>query len=119
MAITLGKDCTISIGGNIASARNVSLSYSVRTIDVEEYGSREAAVYPVGVEATVSVEFNDSADLTGAYSLVTAGTPITVSGGAGAWSFLAVITSISESDPIDGVATFQVEARLTRAGLRV
>ncbi len=118
MAITLGKDCTISIGGNIASARNVSLSYSVRTIDVEEYGSREAAVYPVGVEATVSVEFNDTADLTGAYSLVTAGTPITVSGGAGAWSFLAVITSISESDPIDGVATFQVEARLTRAGLR-
>jgi hypothetical protein len=118
VAITLGKDCTISIGGNIASARNVSLSYSVRTIDVEEYGSREAAVYPVGVEATVSVEFNDTADLTGAYSLVTAGTPITVSGGAGAWSFLAVITSISESDPIDGVATFQVEARLTRAGLR-
>ena len=85
---------------------------------MEEYGSREAAVYPVGVEATVSVEFNDSADLTGAYSLVTAGTPITVSGGAGSWSFLAVITSISETDPIDGVATFQVEARLTRAGLR-
>jgi hypothetical protein len=118
VAITLGKDCSISIGGNIASARNVSLSYSVRTIDVEEYGSREAAVYPVGVEATVSVEFNDTADLTNAYSLVTAGTPITVSGGAGAWSFLAVITSISETDPIDGVATFNVEARLTRAGLR-
>ena len=118
MAITLGKDCTISIGSTIASARNATLSYSVRTIDVEEYGSREAAVYPVGVEATVSVEFNDTADLTGTYSLVTAGTPITVSGGAGSWSFLAVITSISESDPIDGVATFQVEARLTRAGLR-
>ena len=50
--------------------------------------------------------------------MVTAGTPITVSGGAGAWSFLAVITSISESDPIDGVATYTVEARLTRAGLR-
>jgi hypothetical protein len=118
VAITLGKDCSISIGGNIASARNVSLSYSVRTIDVEEYGSREAAVYPVGVEATVSVEFNDTADLGGVYGMVTAGTPITVSGGAGAWSFLAVITSISETDPIDGVATFNVEARLTRAGLR-
>ena len=118
MAITLGKDCSISIDGNIASARNVSLSYSVRTIDVEEYGSREAAVYPVGVEATVSVEFNDSADLGGVYGMVTDGRPITVSGGAGSWSFLAVITSISETDPIDGVATFQVEARLTRAGLR-
>jgi hypothetical protein len=119
VAITLGKDCSISIDGNIASARNVSLSYSVRTIDVEEYGSREAAVYPVGVEATVSVEFNDAADLGSVYGMVTAGTPITVSGGAGAWSFLAVVTSISETDPIDGVATYTVEARLTRAGLRL
>jgi len=118
VAITLGKDCTIALGNQILSARSVSLAYSVRTIDVEEYGSREAAVYPVGVEASVSVEFNDTADLAGAYQLVTAGTPITVSGGAGNWSFLAVITSISESDPIDGVATFTVEARLTRAGLR-
>jgi hypothetical protein len=118
VAITLGKDCTISIGSTIASARNATLSYSVRTIDVEEYGSREAAVYPVGVEASVSVEFNDSADLGGVYSLVTSGSPVTISGGAGAWSFLGVITSISESDPIDGVATYTVEARLTRAGLR-
>jgi hypothetical protein len=118
VAITLGKDCTIAIGNTIASARNVSFSYSVRTIDVDEYGSREAAVYPVGVEATVSVEFNDSADLSGAYSLVTSGAPVTISGGAGSWSFLGVITSISESDPIDGVATYTVEARLTRQGLR-
>ena len=122
MAITLGKDCKIRLGNQegtfIGSARNVSLSYSVRTIDVEEYGSREAAVYPVSVEAAVSVEFNDESDLTGAYSLVTAGTEITVAGGAGEWSFLAVVTSISESCPIDGVATFTVEARLTRAGLR-
>jgi hypothetical protein len=41
-----------------------------------------------------------------------------VSGGAGAWSFPAVVTSISESDPIDGVATFTVEARVTRANLK-
>jgi hypothetical protein len=119
VSITLGKDCLISIGGNIASARNVSLSYSVRTIDVDEYGSREAAVYPVGVEASVSVEFNDSDDLSGAYSLVISGNPVEITGGAGNWSFLAVITSISESDPIDGVATYTVEARLTRAGLRI
>jgi len=118
VAITLGKDCTISIGSTIASARHATLAYSVRTIDVEEYGSREAAVYPVGVEASVSVEFNDSADLGGVYSLVTSGSPVTISGGAGSWSFLGVITSISESDPIDGVATYTVEARLTRAGLR-
>ena len=118
MAITLGKDCTISVGGNIASARSVSLSYSVRTIDVEEYGVRTACVYPVGYEANVSVEFNDAADLGSVYTWITGGTQIVVSGGAGSWSFPAVITGVTESDPIDGVATFTVEARLTRTGLR-
>jgi hypothetical protein len=118
VAITLGKDCAISVGGTIVSARSVSLAYSVRTIDVEPYGSRDAAVYPVGYEATVSVEFNDSADLGSVYSWITGGTEIQVSGGAGSWAFPAVITGVTESDPIDGVATFTVEARLTRQGLR-
>lgn len=119
MAITLGKDCSISIGGAIVSARSVSLSYSVRTIDVEPYGSRDAAVYPIGYEGTVSVEFLDSADLGSVYSWITNGTEITVTGGSGNWSFPAVITGVTETCPIDGVATFTVEARLTRAGLRV
>jgi hypothetical protein len=118
VAITLGKDCTISVGGNIASARSVSLSYSVQTIDVQEYGVRTAAVYPIRYEGQVSVEFNNSSDLGSLYSMITAGTEITVSGGAGAWSFPAVITGASESDPIDGVATFTVEARMTKLGLR-
>jgi hypothetical protein len=118
VAITLGKDCVISVGGAILSARSVSLSYSARTIDVEEYASRSAAVYPVGYEATVSVEFNDPTDLGSVYSFLTNGTEITVTGGAGAWSFPAVITGVTETDPLDGVATFTVEARLTRLGLR-
>jgi len=29
-----------------------------------------------------------------------------------------VVTGISETDPLDGVATFTVEAKLTRQGLR-
>lgn len=119
MAITLGKDCSISIGGAIVSARSVSLAYSVRTIDVEPYGARDAAVYPIGYEATVSVEFLDSSDLGSVYSWITGGTEITVTGGSGNWSFPAVITGVTETCPIDGVATFTVEARLTRSGLRV
>lgn len=118
MAITLGKDVTVSIGGSVASARSAQFSYSVATIDVQEYGVRTAAVYPVRYEGQVSLEFNDAADLGTLYSMITAGTEITVSGGAGAWSFPAVITGASESDPIDGVATFTVEARMTKLGLR-
>lgn len=119
MAITLGKDVTVSVGGNVASARSASFSYSVNTIDIGEYGVRAAAVYPISYTGTVSLEFNDSSDLGSLYSMITDGTEITVSGGAGAWSFPAVVTGASESASIDGVATFTVEAQMTRLGTRV
>lgn len=117
MAITLGKDCSVSIGGTIASARSVSFSASARTIDVEPFGSREAAVYSVGWDATVSVEFLDSDSISVRDSLISGGL-VSVSGGAGGWSFDAVVTSVTESDPIDGVATYTAECKLTRSGLR-
>jgi hypothetical protein len=112
VAITLGKDCTVSCGGNIASARNVSFSTTARTIDIDEFASREAAVYSVGWDASVSIEFNDAADAVSLFQTLKDGTLVTVSGGAGGWSFPAIVTSISETDPIDGVATFTVEAKL-------
>lgn len=118
MAITLGKDCSISVGGNIASARNVTISGSARTIDIEEFGSRVNAVYSVGYDATVSVELNDSADAAGFFDQLQNGGEITVSGGSGGWSFPAVITGISETFSVDGVATFTIEAKMTRLGLR-
>ncbi len=114
MAITLGKDCTVSCGGTVASARSVTFSGTARTIEIEEFGSREAAVYSVGWDASVSIEFNDSSDLGGAFDALKDGTLLTVSGGAGGWSFPAIVTSVSETDPIDGVATFTVEAKLGR-----
>jgi len=118
VAITLGKDCAITVGNSIVSARSVTLDYTARTIDVEPYGSRVDAVYPVAYTGTVTVEFNDSSDLAGIYDAIVDGSEITVSGGAGNWQFPAVITRASESDPIDGVATFSVEARMTRQNLR-
>lgn len=117
MAITLGKDCSVSIGGTIASARNVSFSASARTIEVDAFFSREAAVYSVGWDATVSVEFLDS-DSIDVRSHLISGALVSISGGAGGWSFDAVVTSVTESDPIDGVATYTAECKLTRSGLR-
>lgn len=116
MAITLGKDCSISIGGNIASARSVTISESARTIDIEAFGSRLVEVYSTGYDATVSVELNDSADIS--FSQIQSGTSITVSGGSGGWSFPAVVTGIAETFSVDGVATFNVECKMTRTGLR-
>jgi hypothetical protein len=114
MAITLGKDCSIVIdGGTILSARNVQLTESARTIDVNPYGSRYAATYSTGYECTVSVELNDAADLGTAFQRMHTGGTFTVNGGAAGFSFLAVLTGITESDPIDGVATFTLEGKMT------
>lgn len=118
MAITLGKDCTVSVGGRSTSARNVSFSAAARTIDVDPFGARDNSVYSVGWDATVSVEFLDSSECSSVLAKLISGELMSVSGGAGGWSFDAVITGVSESDPIDGVATYTVEAKLTRSGLR-
>jgi hypothetical protein len=114
MAITLGKDCRISLdNGVIASARNVTLTESARTIDVNPYGSRYAATYSTGYECTVSVEFNDVDGLGTAFTKMHTGGTFQVSGGAAGFNFIAVLTGITETDPIDGVATFTLEGRMT------
>lgn len=118
MAITLGKDASVSVGGSIVGVRNVQFSSSARTIDVDEYGSRFVSVYQTGRDGSLSMEVNDNASLSSILTALNNGTEVTVSGGVGAWSFPAVITNISESAAIDGVVTFQVEARLTKSGLR-
>jgi hypothetical protein len=116
VAITLGKDATLTVGGGITSVRNVQWSASAVTIDVEPYGSRLRPVYSVGWAGSVSFEINDDSDLD--IDLLVNGTEVAVSGGEGGWSFEAVVTGISEMNPLDGVTTFQVECQLTQEGLR-
>jgi hypothetical protein len=118
VAITLGRNCSISVGGNVASARNVTISETARTIDIEEFGSRFNSVYSTGYDASVSVELNDGADTSGMFTALQAGTSITVSGGTGGWSFPAIVTGISETFSVDGVATFTIEAKMTKQGLK-
>ena len=119
MAITLGKDCYIRMdGGTITSARNVQLTETARTIEIGQYGSREAAVYSTGYECAVSVELNDVSEIMGGFQRIHSGTSFTVSGGAGGFSFEAIVMSISESDPIDGVVSCTIEGKMTKQGLR-
>lgn len=116
MAITLGKAATLTVGGAIASVRNVQWQATAKTIEVEPYGSRLQSVYSVGWSASVSFEINDDSDLD--IDLLVNGTEVAVSGGEGGWSFEAVVTGISEINPLDGVTTWQVECQLTQEGLR-
>lgn len=119
MPIMLGKDCSITLdNGVIASARNVTLSESARTIEINEFGSRYSAVYSTGYDCSVSVELNDPAEVGSAFSRLHAGTSFAVSGGAAGFNFRAVVTGITESDPIDGVVTCTIEAKMTHPSLR-
>jgi hypothetical protein len=119
VAITLGKDATISIGGvPPVGVRNVTWSSTARTIDIEPYGVRAHPVYSVGFDATLQMELNDGASVGTLITALNDGTQVTVSGGVGAWSLYAVITSVTESASVDGVITFQVEAKGTQNGVR-
>ena len=119
MAITLGKDATVSVGGAITGVRNVTFSSSARTIDVDEYGSRFVSVYQTGRDGSLSMEVNDDASISTLFTALNNGSEVAVSGNPGSWSFTAVITSISANAAVDGVVTFQVEAKMTRSGLRL
>lgn len=119
MGITLGKDATVSIDSNpVAGVRNVTFTSTARTIDIEAYGSRFVEVYSTGRDGVVSMECNDSEAVGDLLTALNNGTEVEVSGGEGGFLFAAVITSITETAPIDGVVTFQVEAKMTQTGLR-
>jgi hypothetical protein len=118
VAITLGKDVSVSLGGNIASAKSATFTETARTVSIERYGSRLDEVYSTGRSATVSVTLNDGSDSAALFSKLQSGAQITVSGGSGGWSFTAVVTSISESCSVDGVCEFTIEAQMTLGGLR-
>lgn len=120
MAITLGKDCTIVLAGHvIASARNVTISESARTIDVNAYGSRYAAVYSTGYDCSVSIELNDPNDIGNiGFLLLHTGQRFTVNGGAMGFSFQAVCTGITETDPLSDAVSCTIEAKMTDPRLR-
>lgn len=116
MAITLGRDCTLSVNGDSASARSVTVSETTEEIQVRPFGSREILAYTTGYALEVSVESIDSDFYDSAVGWCEAGTEISVSGTG--FSFTGVVASVSESQPLDDVVTFTVVFKKTYQGLR-
>lgn len=119
MAIQLGKDCAISVDGvTLLSARVVNVQRTARTIDVNEYGSRQVTSYPTGYETTVTVEVNDIDHADAAKPGIIDGLKFDlVSAGGSGLVMPCIVTSMSETQPVDGVVTYTIEARLTRFGI--
>lgn len=117
MAITLGRNTSVSVDGNLVSARNLTISYTAKLIDVNAANERMVQSYNCGYDATLSAEVNDPSDASGAISSIQSGSVVSCSGGASGISFQGVVTSVTETAPVDGVATVVIEARQGRPGL--
>lgn len=99
MAVTLGKDVTIT---GITNARSVTVNNSAAEIDVTKFGDTSRKYRKALVEQTVEVECVDDPG-------VDAGDEFTL-GGSSTGNVKYVVTSVAESDPIDGIKTFTVSA---------
>ena len=116
MAISLGKDCSVSINGTAVGARDVSISYDAQTIEVNEWMTTQRAKYPIGYGGKITVETIDDADVTGLITNLT-GTGATVSVSAGNISFTGIITSVTENTNLNDVRSFTVTAEIGKTGL--
>lgn len=103
MAITLGKDVTIT---GVTGARSVTVNNSAAEIDVTKFGDTSRKFRKALVEQTVEIECVDDPG-------VSAGGTFTL-GGTSTGNVLYIVTSVVRNDPIDGIATFTVSA--SRAG---
>lgn len=99
MAITLGKDVTIT---GITNARTVTVNNSAAEVDVTKLGDTSRKFLKALIEQTVEVECVDDPG-------VEVGNTFTLSG-ADTGNVIYVVTNVAEADPIDGIKTFTVSA---------
>ena len=100
MAITLGKDVTIT---GLTGARSVSVTNSAAEVDVTKFGDTARKFKKALIEQTVEVECVDDPG-------VAAGDTFTLGGSSTGNSIEFIVTSVARSEPIDGISTFTVSA---------
>jgi hypothetical protein len=100
VAITLGKDVTIT---GLTGARSVSVTNSAAEVDVTKFGDTSRKFRKAMIEQTVEVECVDDPG-------VAAGASFSLGGVTTGNAVEFIVTSVSRSDPIDGIRTFTVSA---------
>lgn len=100
MAITLGKDVTIT---GITNARSVTVNNTANEVDVTKFGDETRKFIKALVEQTVEVECVDDPS-------VEAGDTFTL-GGSSTGNVVYVVTNVARSEPIDGIITYTVSAQ--------
>ena len=117
MGISLGRDAGLTWGGvAVPGVRDVTVNYAAVTREFQPFGSRAIVSYQTGYSVTLTVETIDDAAASTAVAAGIAGTEIAVV--AGGHSFTAVVTGVSDAQPLEDRRAWAIEMRKTSAGLR-
>lgn len=105
MAITLGKDVTIT---GLTGARTITLNNTANEIDVTTFADGSAGFRKFKkalIEQTIEVECVDDPGVSNGASFTLTDTGLATNAGVE-----YVVTNIARSEPIDGIQTFTVSA---------
>ena len=117
MAISLGRDCSLSFNGvPVAGVRDVTIDETASTITVRPFGSRQSFRYQTGYEISATVETIDDAAAATAIAALESGSAIAVV--ATGATFAAIVTRVGDAQPLDGVRAFSIELAGTLATWR-
>jgi hypothetical protein len=101
--VILGKDVTI---GGVSNARSCTVNNSAAEVDVTKFGDTSRKFRKAMIEQTCELECVDDPG-------VDAGDTFTLTGTGTGASVVYIVTSVAESDPIDGIKTYTVSATRT------
>jgi len=100
--ITLGKDVSVT---GISNARSCTVTNTASEVDVTKFGDTSRKFRKALIEQTVEVECVDAPG-------VSVGGTFTI-GGTQTGNATYICTSVSESQPLDGITTFTVSGTRT------
>jgi hypothetical protein len=104
MAVTLGKDVTIS---GLSSARSITVNNTANEVDVTKFGDTFRTFVKAMVEQTIEVECVDAPGKD-------VGQTFTLTGTTTGNTIEFVVTNVAQSQPIDGIITYTVSAQRSK-----
>ena len=118
MAIYLGRNASVTWDGvAVPGIRDVQVSVAGTTREITPFGSRATFSYPTAYAVSITIDTIDDAAATTATAAAIAGTEIAVV--TDGYSFSAVVTTVSDSQPLDDVRVWSIQMTKTQTGLRV
>ena len=117
MAIYLGRNASVTWDGvAVPGIRDVQINVTGTTREITPFGSRATISYQTAYGVSITIDTIDDAAATTAVAAAIAGTEIAVI--TNGYSFTAVVTNVSDSQPLDDARVWSIQMTKTQTGLR-